>query len=243
MPCSIPSLILLERQQDLLNSILSDHHHLQAITNLNVPLHSTIKRILDQNLNIPPRQWVLLPLLQRMALSAAWYVLILEVDLIVKERHDQTCGGTTSTAHLPFVTAHRIVTVDGALSLLVEAAEDGIGVVGEETLAIEDSRQAFSAGVDGHGLAVAVTVHLADGIEALLQGLAIGSEATYRQHDGGVMLVCRASTDLEDLGIVTSIDAVTGGVTSVAGHDGEVGACDGEDGAAVVGVSVDKRGQ
>lgn len=54
------------------------------------------------------------------------------------------------------------------------------------------------------------------------------------------MLVCRAATDLKDLGIVAGIDAVAGCMTGVARHDGEVGAGDGEDGAAVVGVSGDE---
>lgn len=57
------------------------------------------------------------------------------------------------------------------------------------------------------------------------------------------MLICRAATDLEDLRIVSGVDAVARGVPSVAGHDGEVGACDGEDGAAVVGVTGGKDGQ
>lgn len=52
------------------------------------------------------------------------------------------------------------------------------------------------------------------------------------------MLVSRAAADLEDLGIVSCVDAVAGGVSGVARQDGEVGAGDGEDGAAVVGVAV-----
>jgi hypothetical protein len=50
-------------------------------------------------------------------------------------------------------------------------------VVREESLPVEDCGEALGAGVDGHRLAVAVTVDLADGVEVIAEGLAIGSEA------------------------------------------------------------------
>lgn len=53
------------------------------------------------------------------------------------------------------------------------------------------------------------------------------------------MLVGRAAADLEDLGVVSRVDAVAGRVSGVAGQDGEVGAGDGEDGTTVVGVAVE----
>lgn len=40
-------LILLKREQDLLDSIRRDDHHLQAVTDLNVPLNRAVKGILN----------------------------------------------------------------------------------------------------------------------------------------------------------------------------------------------------
>lgn len=236
------SLILLQWQQVLLDAILRDDQHLQPITNLNVPLDRTIKGILDQHLHILPPQRLLLPLLQRMALTTARHVLVLEVDLVVQERHDQAGSGARGAAHLALVAADGVVAVDGALAVLVEAAEDGVRVVGEEALAVENGGQALGAGVDAHGLAVAVAVHLAHGVELLLERLAVGREAAHGEHERRVGLVRGAAANLEHLGVVACVDAVAGGVAGVAGHDGEVVACDGENGAAVVGVSGGRRG-
>ncbi|KUI54117.1 hypothetical protein VP1G_10612 [Cytospora mali] len=133
-----------------------------------------------------------------MALSATWYELVLEVDLVVQERHNETGGRTARAAHLPLP---------------------------------------LGASVDAHGLAVSVPVHLANGVQALLQRLAIGREAAHRQDQRRVVLVCRATANLEHLGVVSRVDAVAGCVSGVASHDGKVSASDGEDGAAVVGVT------
>lgn len=85
---------------------------------------------------------------------------------------------------------------------------------------------------------MAVPVHLADRIEALLQGLAIGCEATYGEDEVRIVLIGRAAADLEDLGVVSCVDAVAGSVSGVAREDGEVGTGDGEDGTTIVGVAI-----
>jgi hypothetical protein len=49
-------------------------------------------------------------------------------------------------------------------------------IVWEESLAVKNCRETLCAGVDGHGLAVAVTVDLADGVEVVAEGFAVGSK-------------------------------------------------------------------
>ena len=123
------------------------------------------------------------------------------------------------------------------LTVLLDAAEDVVDVVGEEALLVEDGGEALGAGVDGHGLSVAVAVHLANGVEALLEGLAVGGEADDGEQDSGIVLGGVGAADLEDLGGEPRVDAVAGGQTGVAGHDGEVGAGNSEGRAAVIRVS------
>ena len=50
-------------------------------------------------------------------------------------------------------------------------------VVWEESLAVKNCGESLCAGVDRHGLAVAVTVDLADSVEVVAESFAIGSEA------------------------------------------------------------------
>lgn len=170
--------------------------------------------------------------------AAAGDVLVLEVDLVVEEGHDQTGRGTAGAALLPLVTADGVVAVDGALILLVEAAEDGIDVVGEKALLVEDGGEALRAGVDRHGLAVAVAVHLADGVEALLEGLAVGREADDGQQDVGVLLRRRRSANFEDLGGEAGVDGVAGRRSGIAGHHGEAVTGHGDSGTTVIGIAV-----
>lgn len=141
-----------------------------------------------------------LSLLKSMAHSASRNVLVLEVDLVVQEGHDQTGSRTTSSALLALVASHGVIRVHGSLALLVQTAQHSMCVVREEALSVEDRRQALGAGVERHGLALAVAVDLADGVEAIAQSLAVGGETANRQHYRGVVLRGRGAANLEDLG-------------------------------------------
>lgn len=111
-------------------------------------------------------------------------------------------------------------------------------VVGEEALVVQNVAEALRAGVYAHLLVVLVLVHLDDGVEALLERVAVGGEADYREHDLGALVVAAGATDAEEFGSVTRVDVVAAGAASVAGEDGEVGAGDAQSGAAVVCVAV-----
>jgi hypothetical protein len=163
-----------------------------------------------------------------MACSAAGDVLVLEVDLVIEERHDQTSGSTTSSALLPLVAADGVVTVNGTLALLVQSAQDSVSVVREEASLVQDGAQAFGACIDRHGLVVAVSVHLADGVQALLQGLAVGCEPNDREQDVGIILGRGRAANLEDFRGVSGVDAVARRETGVTCQDGEVVAGDGK---------------
>ncbi|TFB03983.1 hypothetical protein CCMA1212_003526 [Trichoderma ghanense] len=225
------------RQEDLLDALFCDNQHLQRIADLDVTLHSAVKGILDKRLDLWPRQGAALPLLQFVALSAAGDVLVLEVDLVVQEGHDQAARSTAGSALLPLVASNRVVGVDRTLALLVEAAEHGMCVVWEESLLVENGGQPLGTGVERHGLAVSVAVNLADGVQTIAQSLAIGGKSTDGQDDGGIFLGGSGATDLEDLGRHSGVDAVAAGVTGIARHDGEVGAGNGKRRAAIVGVA------
>ena len=108
-------------------------------------------------------------------------------------------------------------------------------VVREEPLRVQDCAKPLRTRLDRHSLAVLVTVHLDDGVEALFEGVAIGGEANDREDDaaGGVV-----GADAEELGNVAGVDVVTRGGAGVAGEDGEGAAGYAEGGAAVVGVAV-----
>lgn len=94
-------------------------------------------------------------------------------------------------------------------------------------------------GLDAHGLAVLVAVHLDNSIEALLEGIAVGGKADYGQYEGCVVLGCGGAADLEDFRGIAGVDVVARCRSSVASEDGKVGARDGEGGTTVVGISAD----
>ena len=128
-------------------------------------------------------------------------------------------------------------------------------VVREEALRVEDGAESLGGGADAHRLAVLVAIGLDDGVEALLECVAVCGEADDRQDDRGaagaglfgggavfvVVVVGRVRyADPEYFGHVARVDVVAGCGACVAGDDGEVFACDAERGAAVVGVA-DRR--
>lgn len=165
-------------------------------------------------------------------------VLVLVVDLVVQERRDQTARGASSTARLALVTAHGIVRVESAHAVLVQTAEDRVHVVREEALVVQNVAEALRAGVHAHLLVVLVLVHLDDGVEALLQRIAVGGEAYDREDDLGALVLAAGAADAEQFGGVARVDVVAAGAASVACEDGEVGAGDSEGCAAVVCVAV-----
>ena len=231
-------LILLQLRVLLLDAVLGDDEHLQAITNLNMPLRRAGERIRYECLDRRSVQQLGLPhhLLQTSA--GVGVVLVLEVDLVVQERCDQTARSTSSTARLALVAAHGIVRVQSAHAVLVQTSKDRVHVVREEALVVEDVAEALGAGVDAHLLVVLVLVHLDDSVEALLERVAISGEADDGEHDLGALVVAAGAADAEQFGSVARVDVVAAGAASVACEDGEVGAGDAEGCAAVVCVAV-----
>lgn len=229
------SSIPLQRLKNLLYTFLGNDHHLQPITNLNMSLHRARKRIPDQSLHRILTQIRHLTFLQRMALATSGHMLILVVDLIVQERHDQTCRRAGRSALFALIAAHGVIRVQRALAILVHARQDRMHIVWEEALRVENRTQPLRARLHGHGLAVLVSVHLDDCVEAFFQGVAVGGEAHYRQDDARGWVV---GSDAEEFGGMSGVDVVAGGGAGVAGEDGEGGACYPEGGSAVVGVAV-----
>ncbi|KAI6758981.1 hypothetical protein HG531_013977 [Fusarium graminearum] len=148
-----------------------------VVTNFDVSLDCTIKGVLDDGLDLSSCQRTSFSLLQLVTLSASGNVLVLEVDLVVEERHDQTARSAACTALLSLVTSYRIIRVYSAPALLVQTAEHRMRIVWEESLAIKNCRETLRASVDRHGLAVAITVDLADGVEVIAEGFAVGGKA------------------------------------------------------------------
>lgn len=176
--------------------------------------------ILDQLHHMVQRQRLPRSLFQAQPLTTPRQILILEVDLVVKEGHDQTRRRAGCATLFPLVTADGVVTVDRTAAFVVQPAENGGDVVGEETLAVENSREALCAGLDAHVLAVLVLVELDDGVEAFFEGVAVGGEADYGEDEGGG----GRGADSEELGLVARVDVIATRGASVTGEDGEVAA-------------------
>jgi hypothetical protein len=176
--------------------------------------------------------------LQVVSCPAAWLVHVPEVDLVVQERHDKRRRRACCSALLPLVTADGIVRVQRTLAILIQTSQNCVYVVREESLVVENVAETLGAGGDGHGLAVLVLVHLDDGVEVLLQRVAVGGETDYRQHYPCTLVVGALAANLEELGLVSCVDVVAGCGSSVAGEDGEVSTRDAECGTTVVSVAV-----
>lgn len=219
----LDSLISLQRQISLFNSVLCNDHQLQTVTDLNVSLSGTGESVHDNLFNVLLRQGFRNAGLQGVALAGAGNVLVLEVDLVVEERHDQARGSTSGTALFSFVAAYRVVGVKGTLAVGIDSTKNGVDVVGEETLVVEDVGETLGAGGNGHGLVVAVVVHLDDGVELLGQSIAIGGETNDGENNAGALLLRALAADAEQLRGVAGVDVVAGGVAGVTSHDGEIG--------------------
>jgi len=146
---------------------LRNHHHLQTITHLNMPLRSTRKAIHHQLLHILPRQRLRLLLPQLMPLSTPRHIPILQIHRIVQKRHDQTTRRPSRSAHMALIAAHRVVTIQRALPLLIQPANHRRDVEREEALLIQDMTETLGAGSQTHGFSVLVAVHFHGGVEAL----------------------------------------------------------------------------
>jgi hypothetical protein len=63
---------------------------------------------------------------------------------------------------------------------------------------------------------VLVLVHLDDGVEALLERVAISGEADDGEDDLGALVLTAGATDTEEFGGVARVDVVAAGAASVA---------------------------
>ena len=140
--------------------------------------------------------------------ARAWLVLILQVDLIVQKGHDQTACGTSRPALFTLVAPHGIITVQRALAFLIQTSKNGVNVVWEEALVVEDVAQPLRARGDGHGLVVLVFVHLDDGIEAFLECIAVRREPHDGQYYPCSNVFWPFTTDSEQLWRISSVNVV-----------------------------------
>ena len=231
------SSVPLQRCERLLNPLTGDDHHLQSIPHLDMPLRRTRKGVLDQLHRRLLIQTVHRPLLKRVRvpiLPAARHILVLEVDLVVEEGHDQTRRGAGGTALFTLVAADGVVGVQRAFAFFVETGEDGVHVVREETLGVEDGGEALGAGFGAHALVVLVLVHLDDGGEVVAQREAVGAVAYDGQDDVWLRVVGGDGVELWEHPCLDVVPACAARVT----RDDRVGAaCYAEGGTAIVGVA------
>ena len=171
-----------------------------------------------------------------MPVATPWHMLILVFDLVVQEGHDETRCRACGPALLPLIEPCRVIRVQGPLAILIDAAQDGVDVVGKQALRVEDGAQPLGTRLDRHGLAVLVAVHLDDVVEAFFQGIAVGGVSYHGEDDAAGLVV---GADAEELGGVPGVDGVARDGAGVAGEDGEVGAGYAESGATVIGVAAD----
>ncbi len=67
------------------------------------------------------------------------------------------------------------------------------------------------------GLSVAVSIHLADCIQSLLERFAVRREADNGQDDGSILELAVVPPILNNLGLIAAVDAVSGCVTGITG--------------------------
>ncbi len=84
-------------------------------------------------------------------------------------------------------------------------------VIREKPLAVQDGRQPLRARPDGHGFPVLVAVHLDDGLEPLLERVAVRGEAHHGEDEVGPRPRGVVPADLVDLRRVARVDVVAGG--------------------------------
>lgn len=100
--------------------------------------------------------------------------------LTVQERLQQALSTPCCSAEFSLVAAHGIKAVYGALSLLVQTAQDVVHVVGEEAFRIENGRDHSRNRVQGHRAAVRMSVPLKTLLDSVDEGIGIGGEAVGR---------------------------------------------------------------
>lgn len=202
-----------------------------------MPLDRTRERIPNQLLHRIPRQGLRYQSLLLQPLRTIGIILILQIDLIVQERHDETRRRASSLTLLPLIAADRIIRVQRALALFIHPAQNRSHVVGKEPLVVEDVAQALRARVHADVFAVLIFVQFDNGVEALFEGAAVGGEAHDRQHDARARVRGPFAPDFEEFGRVARVDVVAACAAGVACEDREGRACDAEGGAAVVRVA------
>jgi len=127
----------------LLNPIFRDDHHLQTISNLNMPLHRAAESILDEFQHMVSWEWFGFPYLKIVTSSTARDVLVFEVHLIVKEWHYKAGCSTCCSALFPLKASHWIVAVERSYTIFIYATEDGVDVERKEALRIEEMAESL----------------------------------------------------------------------------------------------------
>lgn len=143
--------------------------------------------------------------------SFEWFarlvVLILQIDLVIEEGHDETGRCASGTALFALITTDGIETVDGTHSVLVDSRDDGGDVVREEALAVEHRLNQPRYGIHSHRLCVLMVVPFETLLETFYEGVAISHVPDDRDDDIVANVECPLS--------ITSVDRVPGRMSRV----------------------------
>mmetsp|Transcript_46629 Transcript_46629/g.118977 ORF Transcript_46629/g.118977 Transcript_46629/m.118977 type:complete len:301 (+) Transcript_46629:71-973(+) len=200
-------LIQLEGHRLVLHAVLGDDADLHRVAGVDVTLAGGHKGVLDevQRLLLGERSGGALGRHQQRAGG---------LELVVQHRLNEVLARALARVADPLKRADGIVREDGALPLVVHAADEVEGVVGEEPLVVQRVAQQLRHSGAAHGLVVAVLVHHLPRGEQLLQRLEVGLEARGGNHALGVERL--------HAGVLPREDGVAGRQAHAGGNDAVV---------------------
>lgn len=212
-----------------LDAVAGHYEELEAVADLDMALCSRGEGVAYQGDDLVDAQVLELALL--LAVGAR-DVLVLEVDLVVEEGHDEGGGGAAGAALLALVGAHGVEGVHRAAAVAVEASDDGVHVVREESLAVEQVLDVPRGRSQRQRLVVVVKVVPFDAaLEPAHQRAPVGCKPVRGHHD--------PVAAVKHLGLEPRVDRVVRRVSGVPREDRKVLASNSKDGSAVVSVRIE----
>ena len=158
--------LILLQIDDLLGYPVRRHHqHLQMIPNLDMPLRRPLVRISHQ-------------LLRRLPIQPPQ-----PGYLAVQKRQHQTTRLARRAVRALLNTTRRVVVVHSPLTICIYTRDHGLKLVREEALFVEEGRDALRASPQADIAPMLVLVDGDDVLEFLLEGVTVGSEPDYGDHD------------------------------------------------------------
>lgn len=150
--------------------------------------------------------------------------LVFQSDLIVQQRLQQGARRAAGPVSGRLVVANRIVRVDNAAALLVQAGQNVGHIVREESAVVHQNGQHLGDGVRCHGLVVRVLVALHLRLDQGRHRQCVAPATGRAEH--------RRAGQIEQFALITCVDGIAGAQARIAGDNNERVAGNGNDRSA-----------